>query len=276
MPHIDGGTHATPYPRNDTAFLIALLPMRAGLTAPQREALCEGLAALPAALTSLAAGQAGPFARFALTGEAARPCLLLTIAFGAASSTVPAAYLRGLWTAMEPELRAVLRHCEGSVEDPDGFVRLVQACQLGTATPPAWHDGAGRPRLPPLRRSLAPMLLASAALVTGLLGALIAAASGFDVRGWLLLSLFGFTALPVAGLLAWRSAAAWGLAPPSEPANMNEEPHLQLRFSTHPQGAAVLPAPLPALPIHFTHNRGREEAVLRPAPPAGQSRLSRP
>ena len=43
-------------------------------------------------------------------------------------------YLRGMWTAIEPEIRAVLQYCVGfdRVTDLTTFIRYVKACQVTT------------------------------------------------------------------------------------------------------------------------------------------------
>jgi hypothetical protein len=43
-------------------------------------------------------------------------------------------YLRGMWTAIEPEIRAILQYCVGfdRVTDLTTFIRYVKACQVTT------------------------------------------------------------------------------------------------------------------------------------------------
>jgi hypothetical protein len=265
--------------------LAALFPVRAGMfsTAATRstthlEALKEALADLPTAMRSPATDWLGlnsPFSReprthfahFALIGEAVDPskrghdaCLLLTVEFEARSDDPDAAqdYLRGLWAVMEPELRKVLRHCEGfeDAEGREGFLRLVQTCLIETTPVEDNSPGSDLRRLNPSPRPLlGPLLVASAALVMGLLGVLAAAALGGDMSGWLLLALVGLVALPLAALLAWRSIpkdvlGAFPATPASEPESMRKALQLQQ-----------------ALARYMVLSKTEEAAVLRTADP---------
>lgn len=80
-------------------------------------------------------------------------------------------YLTGLWADMEPELRAVFRHCIGfeSVNDADGFADYIVRCQVETTMP--FNDyWVGVPPLQNLNQAalLAPIALpAAVAVVAG-------------------------------------------------------------------------------------------------------------
>lgn len=141
------------------------------------------------------------------------PYLLFAADFDAASGD-PAerdAYLRGLWSVMEPEWRSILEHCHGydRVDGPDGFARLITACQVETTMP--FNDyWTGGPQLTPLPLVplLAPLAVAAATLVLGLLGALLAVMMGGGARFWLIFALIGLVALPVTAVIALRRLSA--------------------------------------------------------------------
>jgi hypothetical protein len=138
------------------------------------------------------------------------PYLLFAADFDAASGDAAelTAYLRGLWSVMQPEWRSILQHCHGydRVDGPDGFARLIMDCQVETTMP--FNDyWTGGPQLTtmPIGPLLMPLAVAAGALLLGLVGALLAAAMGCSARYWLVLALLGLIAAPItAGIALWQ------------------------------------------------------------------------
>lgn len=144
--------------------------------------------------------------------------LLFVADFDAASGAESelAGYLTHLWSVMETELREMLQHCDGYdlLDGPQGFVRVIRACQVETTMPFNDYWPGAPPLAPvPLAPLLAPVGVVLAALVLGLIGALAAALAGWSTRGWLILALVGLVALPLAVWWAYRSVMTKGAAP---------------------------------------------------------------
>lgn len=146
------------------------------------------------------------------------PYLIFACDFDAArgDATELAAYLRGLWSVMEAEWRDILSHCHGydMVDGPEGFVRLIAACQVETTMP--FNDyWTGGPQLSamPLKVLVAPLAVAALALLLGLLGALVAAMMGGGARWWLMLALIGLIGVPATAFLALRQLSARAAEP---------------------------------------------------------------
>lgn len=99
------------------------------------------------------------------------------------------AWCEELWGQMEPELRAILQHCEGSemLEGEDGpaagFAELIRACQIETTMP--FNDyWEGAPPLKSLWLPLAPAAGFAAAFVLAVLFGLVAWMIGEPVGFW--------------------------------------------------------------------------------------------
>ncbi len=153
------------------------------------------------------------------------------------------AYLRNLFGVMEPEWREILQHCHGydRVDGPDGFAKLIRACEVETTMP--FNDyWAGGLSLTPL--DLKPFIYGAAggaaALVLGLVLAIVL--SG----GWLWLSLVGLLAVAAAAGLAFVKISREGAkplptAPRSDLPSVLKSLYLQqhfTRFAIAQQGAA--------------------------------------
>jgi len=169
------------------------------------------------------------------------PYLLFAADFDAASGDAAElnAYLRGLWSVMQPEWRSILEHCHGydRVDGPDGFAALITACQVETTMP--FNDyWTGGPQLTamPLGPLLAPVGIAAGALLLGLVGALLAVMMGGGARFWLMLALLGLIALPItAGIVVWQLSSkareAFPTAPRSDLPGVLKALYLQQAFT---------------------------------------------
>ena len=142
-------------------------------------------------------------------------------------------YLHGLWSVMEEEWRAILQHCHGGerADGPDGFARLIRACELETTMP--FNDyWEGAPPLEPV--ALKPV-------ITAVLGGVAAIAVGFVVAmsmgsAWLWLSLLGLLViLGAIGFAIWRivgqSKKPFPAAPRSDLPSVLKALYLQQRFT---------------------------------------------
>jgi hypothetical protein len=165
------------------------------------------------------------------------PCsyLIFVIDFDAAdgSDATRDDYLAHLWSVAQDELREILVHCDGHerLVDAAGFVRLMRDCQVETTMP--FNDyWTGAPPLSPLplKPLLAPAIIAAAALVLGVLGALV-----LDDDLWLL-ALAGLVALPLAlwwayGRINAAAAQPFPTAPNSDLPGVLKALYLQQKFT---------------------------------------------
>lgn len=125
------------------------------------------------------------------------------------SATIDA-YLADLFRVMEPEWRDILQHCHGydRVDGPDGFAKLIRACEIETTMPfnDYWARGLS---LTPL--NLKPFIHGAAGGAAALLLGLLLAI--FIDAGWLWLSLLGLLAVVVAAGLAFVTVSREGAKP---------------------------------------------------------------
>jgi hypothetical protein len=142
------------------------------------------------------------------------PCsyLIFVVDFDAANGSDAARddYLTHLWSLMQDELRGILMHCDGHerLVDAAGFVRLIRDCQVETTMPFNDYWQGAPPLSPlPLKPLLVPAIVAAAALVLGVLAALL-----FRPGFWWL-ALAGLVALPLALWWAYSRINAAGAQP---------------------------------------------------------------
>ncbi|MBX9748853.1 MAG: hypothetical protein K5Q68_04485 [Roseococcus sp.] len=142
-------------------------------------------------------------------------------------------YLRGLWSVMGEEWRAILAHCHrgAAITDGSGFARYIRGCELETTMP--FNDyWPGAPPLAPL--SLKPFInLALGAVAALVLGLVIAPFAG---AAWLWLALAGLLGLAgVAGAALFRIMRAgqkpFPAAPRSDLPSVLKALYLQQRFT---------------------------------------------
>ena len=120
-------------------------------------------------------------------------------------------YTDALWSTMQEELCAVLRHClafEARVTDAESFFRYIRACQIETTMPfnDYWADG-----LPAKNANLLPLLAAPAlTAVIALLGFVLHL---FDVDGWIWVSLIALAVTGGLGVWLYHHLVAKAQAP---------------------------------------------------------------
>jgi hypothetical protein len=164
------------------------------------------------------------------------PYLILVCDFDAKSGDAAEleGYLRGLWSVMEPEWRAILAHCHGygRVDGADGFARLIQACQVETTMP--FNDYYEPfPALPSL--SLAPIAApALVALLALLLGLIVRLLGGGPFWFWLCVA--GLIGTPLGIWFAYRRIVSVAQAPlptgaRTDLASVTKALYLQQRFT---------------------------------------------
>jgi hypothetical protein len=139
------------------------------------------------------------------------PYLIFVCDFDAQSPDDLDAYLRGLWSVMEPEWRAILTHCHGygRVDGADGFARLIRACQVETTMP--FNDYYEPfPKLESL--SLLPIAApAVVALLALLIGLVVRLFGGGPFWFWLFVA--GLVGTPLGIWFAYRRIVAAAQAP---------------------------------------------------------------
>ncbi|MBL9060357.1 MAG: hypothetical protein JNK88_10090 [Mangrovicoccus sp.] len=125
------------------------------------------------------------------------------------------AYLRRLWTTMEPELRSIYDNCVGfeAVTDADSFARYMTRCQIETTMP--FHDyWISAPDLPSLPTK-AFIAIAAAPLAVTLLGWLVGWWGGMALVPGLLL-----TAAAIYGIYRYVLARGARPLPPDRLGNL--------------------------------------------------------
>jgi len=121
------------------------------------------------------------------------------------------AYLRRLWSTMEPELRSIYENCVGfeKVSDADSFARYMARCQIETTMP--FHDyWIGAPELPSLPTK---------GYIAAVLAPLALTLLGWALGWWGAMALLpGLILTLVAVYLIYRNVMARGAKPlPPEP-----------------------------------------------------------
>ena len=120
-------------------------------------------------------------------------------------------YLEGLWTKMEPEMRAIFSHCFGfdTVSSAEAFATYIKRCQVETTMP--FNDyWTGAPPFPALTLNA---LLGGFAAVAALLVALaIGTLKVLDVSLWWLIAIAP-AALVLAAWLVYRFVLQRGRKP---------------------------------------------------------------
>lgn len=144
------------------------------------------------------------------------------------------AYLRGLWSVMEPEWRAILTHCHGygRVDGADGFARLIAACQVETTMPfNDYYEPVPKLESLSLLPIAAPAVIAILALLVGLI---VRLAGGGPF--WLWLFVAGLVGTPLGLWFAYRRIVAAAQAPlptgaRADLAGVTKALYLQQRFT---------------------------------------------
>lgn len=144
-----------------------------------------------------------------------------------------------MWHAMEPELRAIFRHCEGFADDPEtdaaAWFDYVRRCQVTTTMPFNDYWTEAPPPAP-----LARILWTAAGLIGALAIGLPLAGLWPVATGWLLLAApLSFALFAVATIL-WLGTRPFPAAPDSDLDSILKALHVQdgfARFARDMQGS---------------------------------------
>jgi hypothetical protein len=201
----------------------------------------------------------------------ARPYLLFAAEFdpNPDGAPEPDVYLHKLWATMEPELKAIFRHCYGFVEvkSAGDFARYIKRCQIETTMPfgDYWQAAPALKGLPML--PVAAMALAAGAAAGWGVAILAAALGGWR---WPLAILVGLLVAAGAVLVSAKRHAArpFPTAPDSDLETILKSLYLQrafVDFAIEHQGAT--PAALHHAFREFliTHRPGEPEPTQPPA-----------
>ena len=178
------------------------------------------------------------------------PYMILVADFDAANGTAGelAAYLRELWTDMEPELRSILAHCHGfaAAHGGDDFVRYIAGCQVETTMPfnDYWQAAPDLQKLAlPWTDWLGPLALAGVVLLLGLLLHVFGSGRWETAGSWL--GWIGFAGIFLGLMYAYlavlmRGAKPLPTAPDSDLRSVLKSLYLRqhfIRFAIAEQGA---------------------------------------